>query len=84
MAGPSTRSSGRPWRGFACRASACGAAQEGPHDVALMGRGAGAGGGVEREPHALFWDGVTLDQLKSALAELTARGWKPPEALPAA
>lgn len=34
-------------------------------------------------PFALFWDGVTPDQLKTALNDLTARGWKPPEAVEA-
>lgn len=64
-------------------ASACAVAQEGPQEVALLVPAA-----VERVadvamPHALFWDGATLDQLAGALAGLTAQGWKPAAALPA-
>jgi citrate lyase gamma subunit len=70
---------------LALPASACTAAQEGPHDVALMAavplalvQGVSSRPG-EPVPHALFWDGVSVDQLKAVLADLTARGWKPPE-----
>lgn len=32
----------------------------------------------EPVPHALFWDGVSVEQLTQALNDLTARGWLPP------
>lgn len=71
-------------------ASACQAAREGATDVALLAPVApevlqliSAERG-ELVPHALFWDGLTEAQLKTCLAELTARGWKPPARLPAA
>lgn len=74
---------------LALPASACSAAQEGPHDVALLAavpdhlvQGVASDPG-EPVPHALFWDGLTLAELRTALAELTAHGWKPPAALPA-
>jgi hypothetical protein len=67
---------------LALPASACAVAQEGPQEIALL-----APSDVERvrdvaAPHALFWDGVTLDQARTALAALTASGWKPPAAIP--
>lgn len=34
-------------------------------------------------PYATFWDGLTLADLESAIAELTAQGWKPAAPLPA-
>lgn len=69
--------------------SACLAAAEGDGDVALMAAAPpellkliSAKPG-EPVPYALFWDGVTADQLKTALADLTGRGWKPRAHLPA-
>lgn len=32
-------------------------------------------------PHALFWDGVTADQLRGALDTLADAGWRPPAKL---
>lgn len=69
--------------------SACLAAQEGNGDVALLGPAAPellkliSSKPGEPVPYALFWDGMTVEQLRGALADLTGRGWKP-DALPQA
>lgn len=66
----------------------CRAAQEGT-DAALMApvppellKLVSSGHG-EIVPHALFWDGLTADQLRTALNTLAEAGWKPPAPLPA-
>ena len=64
--------------------SACRAGREGNGDTALLSAVppeliklvSSEPGAIV--PFALFWDGVTPDQLTAALEDLTARGWKPP------
>lgn len=69
--------------------SACQAAREASGDIALLSavrpellKLVSSTPG-ELVPHALFWDGLTEDQLKTCLTDLTGRGWKPAAQLPA-
>jgi len=69
--------------------SACSAAQEGTDTVLLAAVRPELLKLVSSEPgavvpHALFWDGASLDQLQTAIADLTGRGWKPSALLEAA
>lgn len=70
--------------------SDCSAAPEGQGDVALLAPvaperlGLVSGKAGELVPQAIFWDGLTVDQLRQSLADLQAAGWKPPGRLPLA